>query len=356
MQRFPLIVDTTLRDGEQAAGVGFHLKDKLRIARTLVRAGVRMIEGGIPAMGRAARAEFRALLDLDLPAEIIAWNRLREDDLQASLDCGASIVHFSVPVSSAHVTTKLNRSESWILEEVHRLVQLARSAGLRVSLGTEDASRADQDFVRTVLLQAQAAGAERVRYADTVGSLTPERTRDRIGVLAQALSVPLEFHGHNDFGLAVANSIAALHAGAAQVSCCVLGLGERAGNTSLEQLVLALEQLYGQQTGINPRLLRPLARLVGRASGEGIAPGAPIVGSRAFAHESGIHVHGVLRDPALYEPFPPETVGRRRRIVLGKHSGTAGVAHQFSKWGAPVSRDEACALLDVIRNHGERKN
>lgn len=262
----PAIVDTTLRDGEQAPGVAFTLREKVTIARLLDLLGVDVIEAGVPVMGGSEQEAVRAVCSLNLKARVATWNRLLLGDIRASLACGAREVHISAPVSDLHIREKLGRSRQWVTDCLNRAVRYARDHGCRVSVGAEDASRADFSFLLDYALLAQEAGAYRLRFADTVGALEPFSTRRVINMLLNRLDIPVEFHGHNDFGLATANSLAAFSAGAAYISTTVGGLGERAGNACLEDMVMLFRT--GSTSGNGPKygVLSALGRYVARAA------------------------------------------------------------------------------------------
>lgn len=249
------IVDTTLRDGEQTPGIAFSKAEKLQLARILDQAGVDEIEVGIPAMGAYEQETIRAIVQDGLRARILTWNRLVVKDIQASINCGASFVHLSAPVSDLHLKDKLGKSRSWLLDTLPRAIQYAQDFGCAVSVGAEDASRADQQFVAEFAEVAYSAGAQRLRYADTVGVLDPFSTRENIWFLQEHTKIPIEIHAHNDFGMALANSLAAIKAGVQFVSTTINGMGERAGNASLIELMRVVEGLYHQETKIDTLLL-----------------------------------------------------------------------------------------------------
>lgn len=261
------VVDTTLRDGEQQAGLAFSAADKQRIARLLATAGVAAIEAGTPAMGEAEQDALRGILAQQLPCPVISWNRARREDIDASLACGFEWVHISVPISEQHLMRKLRRSRSWVLAQMAQTIPYARERGCRVTVGAEDASRGDPHFFLEVARMAAGLGAERIRYADTVGCMEPFAVYELLRRLQQCSPIPIEFHGHNDFGMAVANTLAAIQAGLSWVSVTVRGIGERAGNASLEGVLRSLETVPLSRAGIKEEVLPELFQEVQCACG-----------------------------------------------------------------------------------------
>jgi homocitrate synthase NifV len=349
-----IIDDTTLRDGEQTAGVVFSLEEKKAIARLLDAVGVQEIECGIPAMGSEEQASVRALVDLGLRARLITWNRAVVSDIRASIATGVKAVDISLSVSDIHIRHKLGKDRAWVREQLKVALGFAKMHDLYVSVGGEDASRADLDFLAELMKLARSLGADRFRFCDTLGILDPFATFDKVNFLCASVpELDLEVHTHNDLGMATANAIAGVRAGARFVNTTVNGLGERAGNAALEEVVMALRHACSRDPGIDTRRFVELSQLVGRASCRPVPEWKAVVGEKVFAHESGLHADGVLKHPGNYEGFDPEEVGLNRQIVIGKHSGSHGLRHRLAALDIVLSAAEEQRFMARVRCHSQ---
>jgi homocitrate synthase NifV len=343
-------LDTTLRDGEQAVGVIFTPWEKQQIATFLAEIGVPAIEAGFPALGAEEKECVRAVVEANIPLEINAFSRARREDIRDAAECGVYGVIISISTSDIHIERKYQRSREWALEQMEAAVDEAKSQGLVFTVSAEDASRTDLPFLIEYYRLAEKLGARMVRYCDSLGVEAPYTTYKRIKFIGQEISLPIEMHMHNDFGMATANVLAGIRAGASSVAASIGGLGERTGNSPLEEVAMALKHLYKVNLDIDTSRFREIAEYVARASQRAIPIWKAIIGTNVFAHESGIHADGILKDPSSYEAFSPEEVGLQRQIVIGKHSGSQALIHKFgAEFGVELDGDAASQLLEHVR-------
>lgn len=350
----PWIIDTTLRDGEQAPGVVFSRPEKKRIAKLLSEAGVDEIEVGYPAISASERRIIREISAMRLPVRLTSWARANRSDIELAAACNTEAVHISFPVSALYIGL-MNREYPWVREQLFDLVSFARTLFGYVSVGGQDATRAGIPRLEQFITDASAAGADRVRLADTVGVSTPLSV---IGMARQLSNrgIPLEFHAHNDLGMATANALTALESGFQAVSVSATGLGERAGNAALEELAVALAMPGAAGSRIDTTRLAALCDAVSAAAGRPIQDQKPVIGKAAFQHESGIHCAALLREPLSFQPFLPSHVGRENfEMVIGKHSGSAAIRAHFHKKGIDLSRQESLEVLDLVRSAANRR-
>ncbi len=341
--------DTTLRDGEQTAGVVFTNQEKVHIARMLDEIGIDQIEAGIPVMGGSEREVIEEIAHLGLRASVLAWNRAALPDIRTSIECGVDAVAISLATSDIHIKTKLQKDRAWVIKSIREATAYAKSEGVYVSVNAEDASRTDFDFLLEYAKAAKEEGADRLRFCDTIGIMDPLRTYKVIKELVEQTGLEIEMHTHNDFGMAVANALAGIHAGATWVNVTVGGLGERAGNAALEEVVMALKYVEGLDLGYGTKRFVEMTEYVMAAAGRVMPVSKPVVGSNMFAHESGIHADGVIKNPKTYEVFSPSEVGSERQIVVGKHSGSRTLEMKFHEYGQELPHEDAVALLPLVR-------
>ncbi len=329
-------------------------ENKLRIAHRLDELGVDIIEAGFAAVSEGEMEAVKLIADAGLKAEICSCSRGVIGDIVAVAKSGADSIHLVIPTSDIHIDWKLKKTRAQVLKITEDCVKHAKDLGLIVELSAEDATRSDRDYLKKIFITGIAAGADRVVACDTVGILTPEKSYEFYSDLVASLSVPVSVHCHNDFGMAVANSVSALRAGCSEVHCTINGLGERAGNASLEEIVVSLKALYCIDTKIKTEQLYSISQLVSRLTGIMVQPNKAIVGENAFTHESGIHTQGLLENPITYEPYDPSMVGISRRITPGKHSGSHAIKASVEAMGLHPTEEQIKEIWLRVKSIGDK--
>jgi len=355
MKQFHIeICDVTLRDGEQTPGVSFSCEEKVDIATLLDEIGIEVIEAGFPAVSANEKQCVKTIANLGLDARICGFSRAREQDIQTAIDCDVDMVSIFIPTSELHVRLKFKKPREQVLEDALKMIDFARDHGVQVRFAAEDASRTDLPFLKEVYLRAAEHGALLLSFADTVGFLIPSEMHRIMTDLVASVNRPFCAHCHNDMGCAVANTITAAEAGAFQLHTTVNGIGERAGNASLEELLVALRMKKGIDRYDLSRLTE-LSHMVEKYSGVPLPRNKPVTGELAFSHESGIHIAAILEDPASYEYFPPDMVGSERKFILGKHTGKKALEFVMASIGCELTDRQVCRVLDLVKDHSEHK-
>jgi 2-isopropylmalate synthase len=348
------IFDTTLRDGEQTPGVSLSVEEKLEIARQLDRLGVDVIEAGSPMSSEGERKAVKEIADAGLRAEICGLARTTRNDIDAAIKCDVGAVHTFISTSNVQMKYAVGLTPEQVLSAAVDSVEYIKGHGLICEFSPMDATRSEIGFLKRVCKAVEEAGADRINIPDTVGIMTPQSMRKLVESIRTVVSTPLSIHCHDDFGLAVANSLAAIEAGATQVHVTVNGVGERAGNAALEEVVMSLHLIHKLKTGINTRLLCSTSRLVSALTGVPVQPNKAIVGENAFAHSSGIHTRGVTAMPSTFEPIKPELVGRKRRLVAGKLAGTQGIKVELEEAGIHANEEQLKEIVNRVKKLGDK--
>jgi 2-isopropylmalate synthase len=352
--RMVRVFDTTLRDGEQTPGVSLTPNEKLEIAKALDRLGVDVIEAGFPITSKGEQEGIRAICKAGLRAEVCGLARAEKVDIDTAIDCGINGIHVFLSSSDIHLEHQFHITRNQMLQKSADAVKYAKSFGIRVEFSAMDATRTDIEFFKQVVKAVSDAGADRFDIPDTVGIATPQRIEEYVKAARSVSDIMISMHCHNDYGLAVANSFAGVMAGADQAHVTINGIGERSGNTSLEEFVMGCRNLYGLRTNINYQLLYETSRLVNKLTGVPIQPNKAIIGENAFGHESGIHTQGVLSNPSTYEPFDPSMVGRTRWLQAGKHAGRHGVSAQLRGMGLKPKEESLRLIVDKVKEMGDK--
>lgn len=340
------IFDTTLRDGEQTPGVSVNAEQKVTIAIKLDELGVDAIEAGFPIVSDGEARAIKTIVRQGLKSEICGLARSVQADIDAALKCDLKYIHTFIATSEIHMKYKLNMTPDQVLERAIWAVDYAKKHGVQVEFSAEDATRSDRGFLIKVLKAAQEAGADRIDIPDTVGYATPEYISSLVQEVTDNITVPISMHCHDDFGHAVANSLAGINAGAICAHVTINGIGERAGNASLEEFVMALHCLYNRRTNIKSELLYETSKFVSNTMGIIVQPNKAIIGENAFGHESGIHTHGIINNPLTYEPISPELVGRKRWLQAGKHAGAHGIKAMLGDFGIKPTEEQLKEIVE----------
>jgi isopropylmalate/homocitrate/citramalate synthase len=349
-----LIDDTTLREGEQTPGVVFNVQDKVRIAQRLDMVGVQRIEAGFPAASEGEMKAVKAIIAEELNIEIFGFARAVKSDIDAVVDCGCYGVMMSFPPSDIHLKYKLRLTREEYLKRAVECVRYAKEKGLYITYSAEDSTRTDLDFLLTVFKKVIENGADCPRIVDTLGLATPHTIKNYVLAVKDITDLPIEVHCHNDHGLAVANSLAAMEAGASIISSAVNGLGERAGIAATEEVIINLHNFYDVKN-FHMKNLHSLCKIVEELSRIQIAPNKPVSGENIFSHTSGIHQDAVLKHPVTYEPYPPELIGRTRKLILGKLSGSHAIKAKLEEFGINPDEAELKKITEMVKKVSESR-
>ena len=348
------IFDTTLRDGEQTPGVSLTTEEKLEIARQLDKVGVDTIEVGTPVSSEGEKRAAKEISNAGLSSELCALARTKRKDIDIAIACDVDAVHTFISTSEVQMKYAVNMNPEQVLGSSIDSVEYIKSHGLVCEYSPMDASRTDREFLKQICKAAEKAGADRINIPDTVGIMIPSSMQDLIKDVKSVVQIPISVHCHNDFGMAVANSLAGVEAGASQIHVAVNGLGERAGNAALEEVAVALDLIYKKKTRINHAQLYDTSRLVSKLTGMQIQANKAIVGENAFSHESGIHTRGVTVAPLTFEPIQPEFVGRRRKLVAGKLAGTSGIRAELEESGLHPTKEQLAEVVKTVKELGDK--
>ena len=348
------ICDVTLRDGEQMPGVVFRADEKLDIALRLDEIGVEVIEAGFPVVSAAEKNAVKEVCDLGLNAKVSALSRSVKGDVDAALDCGVDMISVFIAASELHLRHKLHMSCPEAIRCALDTVEYAKDHGLIVRFSAEDATRTDFDILKKLYKKAEEYHADYISMADTVGIMNPRTTYFMISEIKKVVNIPICMHCHDDLGMALANTLAGAEAGAKQLHTTVNGIGERSGNTPLEEMLVALRLHHGIDR-YDLSKLKDISKLVESYSGISVAKNKAVVGANAFAHESGIHVAAVLEEPRTYELYSPEIVGAARHIIIGKHTGAKALKYITERMGYHLKENELCDLAERVKMCSEFK-
>jgi len=344
------VFDTTLRDGEQTPGVSFMHDEKIQIAEQLDKLGVNVIEAGFPINSAQEKQVVKEIAEMGLISDVCGLSRVVKGDIDVCMDCNVDIVHIFISTSDIHIKHQMGTTREKVKEKIVAAVSYIKDQRVKCLFSPMDATRTNKDYLIEICKIVEETGADMINIPDTIGVMNPPAMRYLISEIKKAVEIPLDVHCHNDFGLAVPNTLAAVEAGASQVQVTVNGLGERAGNADMEQTIMGLEVLYGVKTGINTEYLTEASKIVEQFSDIKLPPNFPIVGRNAFTHESGIHADAVLKKACTFESITPEMVGQKSRIVLGKHTGSHAVKNALKSLDYGVSDEQLGEITRRIKD------
>ncbi len=348
------IFDTTLRDGEQTPGVSLTPEEKFEVASLLDELGVDVMEVGFPTASDGERKAVSEIAKSGMKAEVCSLARTIKSEIDVSLQCDVDCVHTFISTSDVQMKYALDKTPEEVLKMAVDSVEYIKDHGLICEFSPMDATRTRMEFLKSICKAVEEVGADRINIPDTVGICTPLKMRNLIGELKSVVNVPLSVHCHNDFGMAVANSLAGVEGGASQIHVTINGIGERAGNAALEEVVMSLHLLYNYETGINTKLLYRASQLVRQLTGVPVQPNKAIVGENAFAHESGIHTRGVTVRPLTFEPIDPELVGRKRKLIAGKMAGRHGIKAELEEVGIKPTKEQLEMIVSKVKELGDK--
>ncbi len=351
-----ILEDTTLRDGEQSPGIVFNKKTKIKIFNLLIDIGVKWIESGIPIMKGEEVDAIKYMLERKNEVNIIGWNRGVLEDIKYSILLGFKHIHIGLPTSKIHLKYSINKSKNWLIKTVDYLIKFCKDKDLFVSVSAEDIGRTNINTLKEYTLAVEKAGADRLRLSDTIGILDYEEYGKKIKEIKNISTIDLQCHCHNDFGLAVANTIAGLKNRAKYFHVCINGIGERAGMPDMSQLVMILKHIYKIDININTKKLIYISKKIAKYTNSKIYPWSPIIGSNIFKHESGIHVNGLINNYTTFEPFDPKIINTKRKFIIGKHSGKSTIKYFLNKKGIKkINNKILTECLKLIKKRSEKK-
>ncbi len=351
-----ILEDTTLRDGEQSPGIVFNKKKKIKIFELLINLGVKWIECGIPIIKGEEVKSINYMLERKNEINIVGWNRGILKDIKYTISLGFKHIHIGLPTSNIHLKYSINKNKNWLINTADYLIKFCKDKNMFVSISAEDIGRTDINTLKEYTIAVEKAGADRLRLSDTIGILDYEQYGKKIQEIKKISKIDLQCHCHNDFGLATANTIEGLKSGAKYFHVCINGIGERAGMPDISQLVMILKEIYKIDLKIKTKKLVNISKKIAKYTNTKIYPWSPIIGSNIFKHESGIHVNGLINNKKTFEPFNPKIINRKRKFIIGKHSGRSTIKYFLKKKKIKIKNKILIKCLKLIKKKSEIKN